>query len=64
LTYADLVQLADVLAQERRIDAGAAVAAQAAVAAADVDSGRITRGLRTLAGHRGQADVDRFLALV
>jgi transcriptional regulator with XRE-family HTH domain len=63
-----MVQLAEVLAEQRRIDESAAVATQAAVAAADVESGRVLRGLRAVAGrlepHRGQADVDRFLALL
>jgi hypothetical protein len=64
----DLVNLADVLAQRRKIDECAAVATQATVAAADLDSGRVKRGLRAVAQrlgpYRGDAGVDRFLALV
>jgi tetratricopeptide (TPR) repeat protein len=64
----DLVNLADVLAQLGEVDESAAVATRAAVAAADLESGRVTRELRDVAGrlgpHRGQPDVDRFLALV
>jgi hypothetical protein len=63
-----MVQLADALAHQRRIDESAAVATRAAVAAADLDSGRVTRGLRDVAGrlepHRGNPDVGSFLALV
>ncbi|MEA2127281.1 MAG: hypothetical protein QOJ29_200 [Thermoleophilaceae bacterium] len=64
----DLVNLADVLVQRRKIDESAAVATEAAVAAAASDSGRVTRGLRTVARqlgpYRGDASVDKFLALV
>jgi transcriptional regulator with XRE-family HTH domain len=64
----DLVTLADQLVRRRKIDESAAVATQAAVAAADLDSGRVTRGLRNVAKrlepHRGNADVGAFLALV
>jgi transcriptional regulator with XRE-family HTH domain len=64
----DLVNLADVLAQRRNIDESAAIATEATVAAADLDSGRVQRGVRTvaqrLAPYRGDAGVDRFLALV
>jgi hypothetical protein len=63
-----LIELADVLAQRRKVDESAAVATQAAVAAADLESGRVTRGLRNVAGrlepHRDNADVGAFLALV
>lgn len=45
----DLVNLADVLAQRRKIDESASVASQAAAAAADLDSGRVTQGLRAVA---------------
>ncbi|MGH2943256.1 MAG: helix-turn-helix domain-containing protein [Solirubrobacteraceae bacterium] len=62
-----MIQLADVLARRRKIDESAAVATRAAVAAADLDSGRVTRGLRAVAKrlepHRGNADVGAFLAL-
>jgi tetratricopeptide (TPR) repeat protein len=64
----DLVSLADVLAQRRKVDESASVATQATVAAADIDSGRVKRGLRAVAQrlgpYRGDAGVDRFLALV
>jgi hypothetical protein len=64
----DLVNLAAVLAHRRKIDESAAVASQAATAAANLDSGRIKRELRgvaqRLAPYRGDADVDKFLALV
>jgi hypothetical protein len=64
----DLVNLADVLVQRGEIDESAAFATQAAVAAADLESGRVTRGLRDVAGrlepHRDNADVGEFLALV
>jgi transcriptional regulator with XRE-family HTH domain len=45
----DLVNLANVLAQRRKIDESVAVVCQAATAAADVDSGRVVRGLRGVA---------------
>jgi transcriptional regulator with XRE-family HTH domain len=64
----DLIHLADVLAQRRKIDESAAVATRAADAAAHVDSGRVTRGLRgvarQLSPYRGAAGVDTFLAHV
>jgi hypothetical protein len=64
----DLVNLADVLAQRHKIDESAAVAQQATAVAADLDSGRVRRGLRTVAQrltpYRGEAGVDRFLAPV
>lgn len=63
-----LVRLADVLAQRREIGESAAIASQAATAAADVDSGRVTRGLhavaRRLTPYRGEPAVGEFLALV
>lgn len=63
-----MVQRADVPAQQRKIDESAAVASQAAVAAADLDSWRVTRGLRAVAGrlepHRANADIGAFLAMV
>jgi transcriptional regulator with XRE-family HTH domain len=63
----DLLNLADVLAQRRKIDESAGAATQATIAAADLDSGRVARGLRAaaqqLAPYRGDAGVDRFLAL-
>ena len=45
----DLVNLADVLAQRRKLDESAATASQAAAAATGLDSGRITRGLHAVA---------------
>jgi tetratricopeptide (TPR) repeat protein len=45
----DLTNLAYVLVQRREIDEGVAVATRAAVAASDLDSGRINQGLHTLA---------------
>jgi transcriptional regulator with XRE-family HTH domain len=63
-----LIELADVLARRRKIDESAAHATQAAVAATDLDSGRVTRGLRDVAErlepYRGNTDVGAFLALV
>jgi transcriptional regulator with XRE-family HTH domain len=63
-----LVRLADVLARRREVDESAAIATRAAVAAADIDSGRVKRGLRAVAQrlgpYRGDAGVDGFLALV
>jgi hypothetical protein len=63
-----MIALADVLAQRHEIDESAAVATRAAIATADLDSGRVTRGLRDVAGrlapHRDNADVGAFLALV
>lgn len=63
-----LTQLANVLARRREIDESAAVAMQAAAAAADVDSGRVTWGLRDVAGrlepYRGNPGVGAFLALL
>jgi hypothetical protein len=63
-----MVQLADVLAQRRKIDESAAVASQAAAAAADLDSARVTRGLhavaRRLAPHKDEPAVGEFLAQV
>lgn len=60
--------LADVLAQQRKIDESAAVASQAAAAAADLDSRRVTRGLhavaRRLAPYRNEPAVGEFLAAV
>jgi hypothetical protein len=62
------VHLADVLAQRRKIDESAAVASQAATAAANVDSGRVKRGLhgvaRRLAPFKDEPAVAEFLALV
>ena len=64
----DLINLADVLAQRREIDESASVAAQAAELSRDLDSGRVKRGIRAVAQrltpYRGDAGVDRFLALV
>jgi transcriptional regulator with XRE-family HTH domain len=64
----DLVNLADVLARRGEVDESVAFATQAAVAAADLDSGRVTRGLRDLAKrlepHRDNPDVGAFLALL
>jgi hypothetical protein len=64
----DLIQLADVLAQRRNIDESAAVATQAAAAAADLGSGRVTRGLhavaRRLAPYGEEPAVGEFLAQV
>ena len=64
----DLIQLADVLAQRRKIDESAAVALQAATAAADLDSRRVTRGLhgvaRRLTPYRDEPAVGEFLARV
>lgn len=63
-----LIELADVLAQRRKIDESAAVATQAAAAAADLDSGRVTRGLhgvaRRLTAYRDEPGVGQFLAQV
>jgi transcriptional regulator with XRE-family HTH domain len=63
-----LIELADVLAQRHKIDESAAIATQAAIAAVDLDSGRITRRIRDLAKRfeplHGNPDVDAFLALV
>jgi hypothetical protein len=63
-----LVRLADVLAQRRKIAESAAVASQAATAAADVDSGRVTQGLHTVARrltrYRDEPAVGEFLAQV
>lgn len=62
-----LIELADVLAQRHKIDESAAVATQAAIAAADLDSGRVTRRLRDLAQRleplHGNPDIDAFVAL-
>jgi tetratricopeptide (TPR) repeat protein len=64
----DLVNLADVLAQRRKIDESASVGVQAVELWRDLDSGRVKRGLRAVAQrlgpYRGDASVDRFLALV
>ena len=64
----DLIALADVLAQRRKIDESAAVASQAAAVASDLDSGRVTRGLhgvaRRLAPYQDEPAVGEFLALV
>jgi transcriptional regulator with XRE-family HTH domain len=64
----DLVNLADVLAQRRKIDESASVGAQAGELSRDLDSCRVKRGLRAVAQrldpYRGDAGVDRFLALV
>ncbi len=64
----NLISLADVLGQRHKIDESAAVALQAAAVAAHVDSGRITRGLhslaRRLAPYKGEPAVGEFLALV
>jgi transcriptional regulator with XRE-family HTH domain len=64
----DLVNLAAVLAHRRKVDESAAVASQAATAAANLDSGRVKRELRGVAQrlgpYRGDAEVDKFLALV
>lgn len=63
-----LIQLADVLAQRRNIDESATAASQAATAATDLDSGRVTRGLhavaRRLAPYRDEPAVGEFLAQV
>jgi hypothetical protein len=64
----DLVNLADVLAQRRKVDESAAVASQAATAAANVDSSRVKRDLhgvaRRLAPFKGEPGVGQFLAQV
>jgi hypothetical protein len=64
----DLVNLAAVLAQRRKIDESAAVASQAATAAASVDSGRVKRDLRRvarrLAPFKDEPGVGQFLAQV
>jgi transcriptional regulator with XRE-family HTH domain len=64
----DLINLADVLAQRRKVEEGAVVAMQAKIAAADIDSGRVSRGLRDVAQrlgpYRGNPSVGEFLALV
>jgi transcriptional regulator with XRE-family HTH domain len=64
----DLVNLAAVLAQRRKIDESAAVALQAAIAAASLDSRRVTRGLhgvaRRLAPFKAEPGVGQFLAQV
>jgi hypothetical protein len=64
----DLVNLADVLARRGEVDESAEFATQAAQAAAELESGRVTRGLRDVAGrlepHRDNPDVGAFLALV
>jgi tetratricopeptide (TPR) repeat protein len=61
-----LTRLADVLAQRREIDESAAVATQAIVAAAALDSARVTRGVaaiaRSLAPYRNSPGVGEFLA--
>jgi transcriptional regulator with XRE-family HTH domain len=64
----DLVNLAAALAQLGEVDQSAAVATQAVGVVADVDSGRVMRGLRDVVGrlepHRANPDVGAFLALV
>jgi transcriptional regulator with XRE-family HTH domain len=64
----DLVNLADVLAQRRKIDESASVGVEVAELARDLDSGRVKRGLRSVAQrlcpYRGDAGVDKFLALI
>jgi hypothetical protein len=63
-----LIELADVLARRHEVDESAAFATEAALAAADLDSGRVTRGLRSVAKrlepYRDDADVGAFLARV
>jgi hypothetical protein len=63
-----MVGLADVLAQQRKIDESAAVASQAAAAAAELDSRRVARRLhavaRRLAPYRSEPAVGAFLAAV
>jgi len=63
-----LIELADILAQRGEVEESAATATQAAIAAADIDSGRVTRELRDVAGrlepHRDNSDVGAFLALL
>jgi hypothetical protein len=63
-----LIKLADVLAQHHKVDESAAVATQATIAAADLDCRRVTRLLGEIAQrlelHRGNSDVDAFLALL
>jgi hypothetical protein len=63
-----MIELADLLAQRGEIDESATVATRAAGAAAELDSGRVTRGLRNVAKrlepHRDNADVGAFLAMV
>jgi hypothetical protein len=62
----DLINLAEVLAQRRKVDESAAVATQAMIAAADIDSGRVSRGLRDVARrlrpYRANPGVGEFLA--
>ncbi|MGI9098486.1 MAG: hypothetical protein ACR2H2_08355 [Solirubrobacteraceae bacterium] len=48
-----LIRLAEILVQRREIDEGVATATQAAVAAAELDSSRVSRGLRALARSLG-----------
>jgi transcriptional regulator with XRE-family HTH domain len=64
----DLINLAEVLAQRRKVDESAAVATQAMIAAADIDSGRVSRGLRDVARrlrpYRANPGVGEFLALL
>jgi transcriptional regulator with XRE-family HTH domain len=63
-----LIELADVLAQRGDIDESATFATQAVGVTGQLESGRVTRGLRDVAGrlepHRANADVSAFLALV
>jgi transcriptional regulator with XRE-family HTH domain len=60
-----LIDLADVLVQRREIDESAAVATEAIVAAADLDSARVTRGVaaiaRSLAPYRNSPGVGEFI---
>lgn len=62
-----LIRLADVLVRRREIDEAVAFAARARVAAADLDSGRVTAGLRAvargLAPYRDEPGVREFLAV-
>ena len=48
-----LIRLAEILVQRREIDEGVATATRAAVAAADLDSRRVSRGLQALAQNLG-----------
>jgi tetratricopeptide (TPR) repeat protein len=63
-----LIELADVLAQRGEVDESATLATQAVGVASELESGRVTRGLREVARrlepHRANADVGAFLALV
>jgi hypothetical protein len=48
-----LIRLAEILVQRREIDEGVATATQATVAASDLDSARVKRGLQDLAQSLG-----------